>query len=388
VRRPAPDQGRLAAEDTGRLAAEKPGRLAAVSEGRLAAVALGGGHGLHATLSALRLLAERGVAARITAVVTVADDGGSSGRLRRELGLLPPGDLRMALAALAGEDLGTRASSPGEPDRTSAPGSSGVDVLWTRLLQHRFGGNGALAGHAVGNLLLAGLMEVLDDPVAALDEVARLVGARGRVLPMACEPLDIEAEVTGLEDDDPQRPHRIRGQVAVASTPGRVRRVRLLPERPQACTDVLAAVRSADLVLLGPGSWFTSVLPHLLVPELRDALVTSAARKVVVLNLEPEPGETAGFSPEQHLAVLAEHAPELRVDAVLADTGSVPLPDRLHRAAAGLLAPGGGVHLAPVAAADPTTPRHDPAALADALAAVMSGRPAAVEPAGAGGRRP
>ncbi|MGZ8750797.1 MAG: gluconeogenesis factor YvcK family protein, partial [Pseudonocardia sp.] len=179
------------------------------------------------------MLADRGVVDRVTAVVTVADDGGSSGRLRRELGLLPPGDLRMALAALAGEHPATHSPSD-EPD-----------VPWIRLLQHRFGGTGALAGHAVGNLLLAGLMEVLDDPVRALDEVGRLVGARGRVLPMACEPLDIEAEVTGLEDDDPQRAHRIRGQVAVASTPGRVRRVRLLPDRPQACTEALAAVRSA-----------------------------------------------------------------------------------------------------------------------------------------------
>jgi uncharacterized cofD-like protein len=359
----------------------------APDHGPLAAVALGGGHGLHATLSALRMLADRGVVDRVTAVVTVADDGGSSGRLRRELGLLPPGDLRMALAALAGEQWAMTGAMTGTT--TGIPGN----VLWTRLLQHRFGGTGALAGHAVGNLLLAGLMEVLDDPVTALDEVARLVGARGRVLPMACEPLDIEAEVTGLEDDDPQRAHRIRGQVAVASTPGRVRRVRLLPERPQACTDALAAVRSADLLLLGPGSWFTSVLPHLLVPELRDALVSSPGRRVIVLNLEPEPGETAGFSPEQHLAVLAEHAPDLRVDGVLADVGSVPLPDRLHRAAAGLLAPGGRVHLAPVAAADPTTPRHDPAALADALAAVVSDAGAgpdagrdAVLPAGAGGR--
>ena len=198
---------------------------------------------------------------------------------------------------------------------------------------------------------------------------------------MACEPLDIEAEVTGLEDDDPQRAHRIRGQVAVASTPGRVRRVRLLPDRPQACAEALAAVRSADLLLLGPGSWFTSVLPHLLMPELRDALVSSPARRVIVLNLAPEPGETAGFSPEQHLAVLAEHAPDLRVDAVLADVGSVPMPDRLHRAAAGLLAPGGRVHLAPVAAADPTTPRHDPAALADALAVVIADPAADPEPA-------
>ena len=360
-------------------AAVSEGPFAAVSDRPLAAVALGGGHGLHATLSALRLLALRGLADPVTAVVTVADDGGSSGRLRRELGLLPPGDLRMALAALAGEQMS------GAPQPELAHG----DELWVRLLQHRFGGTGALAGHAVGNLLLAGLMEIVDDPVEALDAVGALVGVHGRVLPMACEALDIEAEVTGL-DDDPRRPHRIRGQVAVASTPGRVQRVRLLPERPRACPDAVAAVRSADVLLLGPGSWFTSVLPHLLLPELREALVTSAARRVVVLNLAPEPGETAGFSPEQHLAVLAEHAPELRVDAVLADVGSVPVPDRLRRAAAGMLAPGGRVHLAPVAAADPTTPRHDPAALADALASVLfePGRSAiGAEPAVAGGRR-
>jgi uncharacterized cofD-like protein len=351
------------------------------SSGPLAAVALGGGHGLHATLSALRLLAQRGVADPITAVVTVADDGGSSGRLRRELGLLPPGDLRMALAALAGERL---SGAPQEAGPLAAAGTG----PWVRLLQHRFGGTGALAGHAVGNLLLAGLMEVLDDPVAALDAVGALAGVRGRVLPMACDPLDIEAEVTGLDDDDPRRLHRIRGQVAVASTPGRVQRVRLLPERPRACPEAVAAVRSADVLLLGPGSWFTSVLPHLLLPELRDALVTSAARRVVVLNLAPEPGETAGFSPEQHLAVLAQHAPELRVDAVLADVGAVPVPDHLRRAAAGMLAPGGRVHLAPVAAADPATPRHDPGALADALATVLDQPvPARVGAAAVAGRR-
>ena len=319
-----------------------------------AAVALGGGHGLHATLSALRRLTDE-----VTAVVTVADDGGSSGRLRRELGLLPPGDLRMALAALAAhDDAGRR---------------------WGELVQHRFGGTGALAGHAVGNLLLAGLMEVLGDPVAALDEVGALLGLRGRVLPMSCDALDIEAEVSGLGTPEPSL---IRGQVAVASTPGRVQRVWLRPERPRACPEAIAAVRAADVLLLGPGSWFTSVLPHVLVPELRDALITSPARRIVVLNLAPEPGETAGFSPEQHLAVLFQHAPELRVDAVIADVAAVPVPDRLHRAAAAMLAPGGRVHLAPVAAAGPagpdtadpakTGPRHDPAALADALGAVLA----------------
>ncbi len=319
------------------------------SGARTTAVALGGGHGLHATLSALRTLAGRGVVDdHVTAVVTVADDGGSSGRLRRELGSLPPGDLRMAMAALASDDAAGR--------------------RWTTLVQHRFGGTGALAGHAVGNLLLAGLMDTLGDPVAALDQVGALLGVRGRVLPMSCDPLDIEAEVTGLGDGGP---HRIRGQVAVASTPGRVRRVWLRPAAPRACPEALTAVRDADLLLLGPGSWFTSVLPHLLVPGLRDAILASRARRVLVLNLAPEPGETAGFSPEQHLAVLSEHAPALRVDAVIADTAAVPVPDLLVRAAAAMLSPGGGVHLAPVAAG-PTVPRHDPVALADALATVLA----------------
>jgi uncharacterized cofD-like protein len=315
------------------------------------AVALGGGHGLYATLSALRLLTER-----VTAVVTVADDGGSSGRLRGELGVLPPGDLRMALAALA--------------DHTPS------GALWGELFQHRFGGSGALAGHAVGNLLLAGLIEVLGDPVAALDEACRLLGVRGRVLPMSAEPLVIEAEVVGLGHDptDETTVSRIRGQVAVASTPGRVRRVWVQPSHPKACPEAVAAVRDADLVLLGPGSWFTSVLPHLMVPDLRRALLDTPARRVVVLNLAPQPGETAGFSPERHLDVLCQHAPELRIDAVLADTGSVPVPERLQRSAAAL---GARAVLAPIGEPD-GSPRHNPAALAEAVRSVLDEPP--VEP--------
>jgi uncharacterized cofD-like protein len=303
------------------------------------AVALGGGRGLHASLSALRL-----ITGEVTAVVTVADDGGSSGRLRRELGLLPPGDLRKALAALAGDD-----------------------PLWTKVFQHRFGGTGALAGHAVGNLVLAGLLEVLGDPVAVLDEAARLLGVHGRVLPMCTEPLDIEADVIGL-DEDLAAVRRIRGQVAVATTPGQVRRIRLHPTGtpgvlPTACPDAVAAVRDADVVLLGPGSWFTSVLPHLLVPELHEAIVETAAARLVVLNLVPQPGETAGFSPERHLDVLCEHAPRLRVDAVIADADSVSTPDRLRSAAAAL---GARTRLDRVAV-EGARERHDPSALAESL---------------------
>ncbi|MBC6450067.1 gluconeogenesis factor YvcK family protein [Actinokineospora xionganensis] len=302
------------------------------------AVALGGGHGLHATLTALRLLTDD-----VTAVVTVADDGGSSGRLRRELGLLPPGDLRKALTALAGPQA------------------------WAAVFEHRFGGTGALAGHAIGNLVLAGLLEVLGDPVVALAEAARLLGVTGRVLPMSLEPLDIEADVTGLEED-PSTVRRIRGQVAVATTPGRVRRIRLhnaahRDQPPRACPEAVAAVRDADVVLLGPGSWFTSVLPHLLVPELHDALVRTAATRVVVLNLVPQPGETAGFSPERHLDVLSEHAPRLRIDAVVADADAVSTPDRLRRAAKAL----GADLLLDTIALGPAGDRHDPDALAECL---------------------
>ncbi|RDI25584.1 putative cofD-like protein [Lentzea flaviverrucosa] len=311
---------------------------------KLKAVALGGGHGLHATLSALRQVTDD-----VTAVVTVADDGGSSGRLRRELSdLLPPGDLRKAMAALAGDDEASR--------------------RWTSLFKHRFGGTGALAGHAVGNLVIAGLLEQLGDPVAVLDLTGRLLGVKGRVLPMSNDPLDIEADVVGL-DEDVKDVRRIRGQVAIATTPGLVRRIRLTAPngRPAGCPEAVQAVLDADVVVLGPGSWFTSVLPHLLVPELHDALVHTRAKKVLVLNLVPQPGETAGFSPERHLDVVCEHAPELKVDAVIADVDSVPTPDRLTRAASAL---GARTHLAKIAAPD-AAERHDPEALAGCLRQVV-----------------
>lgn len=209
-------------------------------------VALGGGHGLYATLSAARRLTPH-----VTAVVTVADDGGSSGRLRSELDVVPPGDLRMALAALASDSPHGR--------------------LWATIIQHRFGGSGALAGHPIGNLMLAGLSEVLADPVAALDELGRVLDLKGRVLPMCPLALQIEADVAGLESD-PRMFRVIRGQVAVATTVGQVRRVRLLPGDPPATRQAVDAIMAADLVVLGPGSWFTSVIPHVLVPGLAAAL--------------------------------------------------------------------------------------------------------------------
>ncbi|MDX6215013.1 MAG: hypothetical protein QOG99_597 [Frankiales bacterium] len=297
-------------------------------------VALGGGHGLAASLQALRQVTDQ-----LTAIVTVADDGGSSGRLRDELGMLPPGDLRMALAALAGDDAWSQ--------------------TWGRLLQHRFGGDGPLAGHAVGNLILAGLTES-SGIVEALDLVGRLVGARGRVLPASTTPLEIVAEVVGLDPLDRSAISRVVGQVAVATTTGDVCAVYLLPEDPPACPEAVQAVLDADVVVLGPGSWLTSVITHLLVPELREALAKTAATRVVALNLAPQLGETEGYSPETHLEVLCAHAPELTIDVVVADPSRVL--DR-HGLMSAVESAGGRLVLAPVSLAD-GTPRHDPQLLA------------------------
>jgi len=307
-------------------------------------VALGGGHGLAASLAALRRVVDD-----LTAVVTVADNGGSSGRLRREFGVLPPGDLRQALSALCGDDDWGR--------------------TWARVLQHRFTSAGEMDNHAVGNLLIVTLWELLGDHVDGLDWVARLLGAQGRVLPMAVTPIDITASVAGLDPADPELLTTVRGQVEVASTSGRVTAVHLEPEDPPACREALAAVAAADWVVLGPGSWFTSVIPHLLVPELREALVRSPARTAVVLNLAQQPGETDGFSPEQHLAVLTGHAPELAVDLVLADAAAVPDRRRLEHFARGL---GADLVVADLAV-DDGSPRHDPVKLAIAYAGFLAG---------------
>jgi uncharacterized cofD-like protein len=307
-------------------------------------VAFGGGHGLAASLSALRQ-----VTPELTAFVTVADDGGSSGRLRAELGTLPPGDLRMALAALAADDATAQ--------------------VWASLAQHRFAGDGSLSGHAVGNLLITALTELLGDPVAALDCVATLLRAAGRVLPLATDPLQIVADVVGLDPDDPGAAVEVRGQVAVATTPGRVVAVRVEPSEPPACPQAVEAVLDAEWAVLGPGSWFTSVIPHLLVPQMAKALSATSARRVVALNLSPQPGETDGFSPETHLEVLAAHAPDLRVDVVIADAGAVGDDDaELREAAAGF---GAELVVASVAR-DDGTPRHDPERLAAVYREIFS----------------
>ncbi|NLU77600.1 uridine diphosphate-N-acetylglucosamine-binding protein YvcK [Micromonospora sp. HNM0581] len=314
-------------------------------------VAFGGGHGLSASLRALRRCAPE-LDLDITAVVTVGDDGGSSGRLRAERGGLPPGDLRQALVALAGDHPATRRSAG--------------------LFQHRFvevavGGRGdGLAGHAVGNLVLCGLMELLGDPVAALEHAGAMLGSVGRVLPMSRQPVDIEARVRGADPGRPDEVYTLRGQHQVAVTTGRVESLRLTPQAPAACAEAVGAIGIADWLIFGPGSWYTSVLPHLLVPQLAAAILASPARRLVTLNLAAEK-ETLGLSVADHLAALGWYLPELTADVVLADAKAVGDPEPVHRAAESL---GARLVLAPVAV-DDGTPRHDPAALGAALVPVL-----------------
>ncbi len=304
-------------------------------------VALGGGHGLAASLTALR-----GLTTELTAVVTVADNGGSSGRLREEFGALPPGDLRMALAALCGDDRWGQ--------------------TWSRVLQHRFESEGPMHGHSMGNLLILSLWELLHDHVDGLDWVAGLLGARGRVLPMALTPLDITAEVRGA-GADPDAVTSVHGQVGVATTRGEVLSVRLEPDDAPACPEAVAAVMEADYVVLGPGSWFTSIIPHLLIPGLCEALCRTPARVVVTLNLEPGADETRGYDLADHLDVLHRHAPDLRVYAVLADRDAVHDADRLTAAAARL---GARLELADLASGQPGV--HDPHKLTTAYARLLT----------------
>lgn len=303
--------------------------------------ALGGGHGLSASLTALRRLTDR-----LTAIVTVADDGGSSGRIRAEFGGLPPGDLRMALAALCGDDHAGRA--------------------WADILQARFPGAGDLGGHAIGNLLITGAWQHLGDPVAALAMVGELLHSRGRVLPMSTVPLSIEADVLGLDPVLPDEVCTLSGQATVAKTRGQVLGVRLVPEAPPACPEAVAALGESDFIVLGPGSWFTSVIPHLLVPGLVQAIIESPAQRILTLNIRPA-DETQGYNASRHLELLAEHAPGLRLDWVVAD-GAFAAEDRHLGSFAESL--GAQLVVGDVAMRDQTA-RHDPFRLASLYRDVM-----------------
>jgi uncharacterized cofD-like protein len=246
-------------------------------------VALGGGHGL-----SIALQAARRYAGSITAVVSVADDGGSSGRLRRDLDIPAPGDLRKCLVALAGD---------GSP--------------WSAVLEHRFQ-TGELQGHALGNLLIVGLTEALGDLPAALREAGRLVDAVGQVLPATVDPVEIKADVDG---------EAVQGQVAVsaAGARGRIRGLHLVPRDVAACPEAIDAIAHADQILIGPGSLYTSLLAVLVVPEIRLSLALARGRIVQIANLRTESPETSGLDGTDHALALLEH--RVRVDTFLYDSG-------------------------------------------------------------------
>lgn len=295
-------------------------------------VALGGGHGLYASLSGLKLLTRN-----ITAIVTVADDGGSSGRLRSEFGVLPPGDLRMALAALCDD---------GDWGQT-----------WRDVLQYRFCSDGDLDGHSLGNLLITGLWDLLDEPVAGLDWVGRLLNVKGRVVPMASVPLAIEADIVNSDGND----ETVFGQVSVAMCHAQIRELRIHPENPPVYSEALDAIDTADWIIFGPGSWYTSVLPHLMVPALYGAICTAKAKKMLVLNLNQD-SETTAMAPADLVNAFHSYGPELLLDAVLADASKIAESPALEAAVARC-----GADLFRRNVANPQVPEaHDPLFLAAA----------------------
>lgn len=247
---------------------------------------IGGGHGLAATLMAARHYSDD-----ICAVVTTADDGGSSGKLTRELGIPPPGDIRNCLVALAGDD-----------DRA-------------RLYQHRFQ-SGALTGHTVGNLVIAALTEMKGDFAEAVAAAGRVLGCEGRVFPATSEMVTLMAQVRGGV---------VRGQVAVAETKDPIQALFLEPESPRANRDAAAAILEADQVVLGPGSLFTSLIATILVPGIRKALQETTARRVFVCNARMQKGETEGMDAAAHVESLLAHAGAGAVDVVVVQSPVVPV---------------------------------------------------------------
>lgn len=287
-------------------------------------VGIGGGHGLAATLRAARLYADE-----VAAVVTVADDGGSSGRLTRELGIPPPGDIRQCLCALAG------------------------DETMAELYQHRFE-HGDLTGHPAGNLIIAALAEMTGDFAAAVRRAGELLDAHGTVYPSTTEIVELHARVQGGV---------VSGQVAVARSAAPIQAVYLHPPEPAAHGPAVEAIFAADQVVLGPGSLFTSLIATLLVPGVRRAVQETGARRVFVCNARRQKGETEDLDVAAHVEALLAHAGPFSIDVALVQSPELPVDGvRLDRRAASF----SGVRIVEADLAD-ADGAHDPARLAAAL---------------------
>lgn len=251
-------------------------------------VAIGGGTGLSTLLRGIKEHTSN-----ITAIVTMADDGGSSGRLRTELGIPPPGDIRNTLVALAD-----------------------TEPLMERLFQHRFSFGEGLKGHSFGNLFIAAMSEVTGDFEAAVKESSKVLAVRGKVLPSTLEEVVLGAEfVDGT---------RVTGESRIPTRGQKIRRVYLSPAGARALPEALEAIREADCIILGPGSLFTSVLPNLLVPEIAQAVKESRATKVYICNVMTQAGETDGFTASDHVRAIIDHVGLGLIDYVVVNRGSVP----------------------------------------------------------------
>lgn len=275
---------------------EPPPTPAVITRGQPRIVAIGGGTGMPQLLRGLRSYTDE-----ITAIVTVADDGGSSGRLRRQMGVLPPGDFRNNIAAL-----------------------SQAEELLTRLFQYRFadsdvGGNSSeLAGHSFGNLFITTMAAVTGSFEAGLAESSRVLAVRGRVLPSTLEHLTLCAEMCFTGPDGSETWRVIEGESNITHANGRIMRVFLKPDHPRAYPAVIRAILQADLILAGPGSFFTSVMPNLLVPAIRDAICAAQAPRIYLCNVATQQGETDGYGVTDHMRQLRYHAGEA-FPAVLAN---------------------------------------------------------------------
>ncbi len=251
-------------------------------------VAIGGGTGMPQLLRGLRAYTDN-----ITAIVTVADDGGSSGRLRQQMGMLPPGDFRNNIAAL-----------------------SEAEDLMTRLFQYRFadadvgrsGGGSELAGHSFGNLFIATMAAVTGSFEEGISESSRVLAVRGRVLPSTLEQVTLCAELSRTTEDGASEWVSVEGESNVTATEGRIERIYLKPESPRAYPAAIRALLQADLIVASPGSFYTSLLPNLLVPSIRAAIEASSAQRIYVCNAATQPGETDGYSVSDHMAQLRRHA--------------------------------------------------------------------------------
>ena len=250
-------------------------------------VVIGGGTGLSVMLRGLKAKTYN-----LTAVVTVADDGGSTGRIRQDLDIIAPGDLRNCLVALADKE-----------------------GLMEKLFAHRFGGSGNLTGHSFGNLFIAALIEVLGDVEEAMDATSKVLRVRGKVIPSSAEKIRLNAEMTDgrIVEGESQIPH----------AHGKIKRVFTTPEHPKAIQSAVRAIQEADAIVLGPGSLYTSIMPNLCVPDIVQAVRTSKAPKIYICNVMTQPGETDDYTVSDHVKAINRQAGGRVIDFVIANNGDV-----------------------------------------------------------------